>query len=149
MRLVVSWLGMNHFSLRFRKEHPDKHQFEDDEERWVSIHWGRYINLNLKTDNYIRTHSSEDFLTLITYDFYNHAILNYCHLFQFEEQGARELKQIFEGQNYIGKTVNDLHRKLDEVIGRQERTLSQLSIMSQTGSVQAQGQPNQQVFSKA
>lgn len=62
---------------------------------------------------------------------------------QFEEQGARELKQIFEGQNYIGKTVNDLHRKLDEVIGRQERTLSQLSIMSQPGSVQVQGQQHQ------
>ncbi len=64
---------------------------------------------------------------------------------QFEEQGARELKQIFEGQSYIGKSVHDLHRKLDEVIGRQERTLSQLSIMAQTGSVQPQGQVNQQV----
>ena len=148
MWFAVSVLCMNHFFLRFRKEHPDKHQFEDDEERWVSIHCGRYINL--KSDDCVRTHNTctDDMLKLITSDFFHFAILNVCHLFQFEEQGARELKQIFEGQNYIGKTVNDLHRKLDEVIGRQERTLSQLSIMSQTGSVQVQGQPHQQVFSK-
>ena len=33
-------------------------------------------------------------------------------------------------------TVRDLHRRLDEVIGRQERTLSQISVMSQGGPPQ-------------
>ena len=56
------------------------------------------------------------------------------------------MKQIFEGQNYIGQNVRDLHRKLDEVIGRQERTLSQLSLMgSQVGGVQQQQQQVPQV----
>ena len=54
-------------------------------------------------------------------------------LFQFEGQEARELKQIFQGQETIHRVVRDLSRKLDEVIGRQERTLSQLSIMGQGG----------------
>jgi len=63
----------------------------------------------------------------------------------FEDQGARELKQIFEGQNVISTHVRDLHRKLDEVIGRQERTLSQISLMGQqTGSVQQQQQGGSQ-----
>lgn len=51
----------------------------------------------------------------------------------FESQDERQLKQIFDGQNAIHMTVRDLHRRLDEVIGRQERTLSQIAVMSQGG----------------
>ncbi|CAB4066398.1 LMAN1 [Lepeophtheirus salmonis] len=39
----------------------------------------------------------------------------------------KELQQIFQGQSAIKDTINDLHRKMDEIIGRQERTLSLLS----------------------
>lgn len=65
---------------------------------------------------------------------------------QYEGQEARELKQIFTGQEIIQRSVMDLQRKLDEVIGRQERTLSQLSIMAQMGGAQqgqGQGQAGQ------
>eukprot|EP00096_Caligus_rogercresseyi_P002019 TRINITY_DN1364_c0_g1_i2.p1 TRINITY_DN1364_c0_g1~~TRINITY_DN1364_c0_g1_i2.p1 ORF type:complete len:369 (-),score=126.45 TRINITY_DN1364_c0_g1_i2:1216-2322(-) len=40
----------------------------------------------------------------------------------------KELQQIFQGQSAIKDTITDLHRKMDEIIGRQERTLSLLSV---------------------
>ena len=52
-----------------------------------------------------------------------------CPFLQFESQDSRELKQIFEGQSHIHGTIRELNRKLDEVIGRQERTLSSISMM--------------------
>ena len=39
----------------------------------------------------------------------------------------RELQQIFEGQSTMREIMQDLHRKMDEIIGRQERTLSLVS----------------------
>ncbi|KAL0268079.1 UNVERIFIED_CONTAM: hypothetical protein PYX00_010151 [Menopon gallinae] len=45
----------------------------------------------------------------------------------FESDNQRELRQIFSGQSQIFDVLKDLHRKLDEVIGRQERTLSLIS----------------------
>lgn len=45
----------------------------------------------------------------------------------FESDNQRELRQIFSGQSHIFDVLKDLHRKLDEVIGRQERTLSLIS----------------------
>ena len=53
----------------------------------------------------------------------------------------RQLKQIFDGQNSIHLTVREVHRKLDEIVGRQERLMSQVSMMSQGGAVQQGGQP--------
>lgn len=50
---------------------------------------------------------------------------------------TRELKQIFDGQSQMFEAVRHLNRKLDEMIGRQERALSLLSAV-QTG-VPAQG----------
>ncbi|XP_066270184.1 protein ERGIC-53-like [Branchiostoma lanceolatum] len=61
----------------------------------------------------------------------------------FEREEERELRLIFEGQEKIHKTVRDLQRKLDEIIGRQERTLSLVGAVQQNmpsaGSVQAAG----------
>ena len=42
---------------------------------------------------------------------------------------------IYAGQNMITMTIKDLNKKMDEIIGRQESTLSQLSAMSRGGSV--------------
>jgi len=56
----------------------------------------------------------------------------------FDPETSRELRQIFDGQSQIYETIRELHRKMDEIIGRQERTLSQLS-------QQQQGQLHQQV----
>ncbi|XP_026470091.1 protein ERGIC-53-like [Ctenocephalides felis] len=53
----------------------------------------------------------------------------------FESDNQRELRQIFQGQSAMADIMKDLSRKLDEVIGRQERTLSLVS----------QGQPMAQV----
>ena len=58
--------------------------------------------------------------------------------FQFESMDERQLKMIFDGQTAIHQTMRELHRKLDEVVGRQERTMSQISLMG-TGSVQPSG----------
>lgn len=45
----------------------------------------------------------------------------------FESDNQRELRQIFQGQNQIYETIRELSKKLDEVVGRQERTLSLIS----------------------
>ena len=44
----------------------------------------------------------------------------------FSEQD-KELQQIFQGQSDMKDVLNELHRKMDEIIGRQERTLSVIS----------------------
>ena len=48
----------------------------------------------------------------------------------FSEQD-KELQQIFQGQSAMREVLTDLHRKMDEIITRQERTLS---LVSQVGS---------------
>ncbi|XP_035229914.1 protein ERGIC-53-like [Stegodyphus dumicola] len=52
----------------------------------------------------------------------------------YESHQQRELQQIFQGQSSIFEILKALHRKIDEVIGRQERALSMLSAV-QTGGV--------------
>ncbi|XP_064465180.1 protein ERGIC-53-like [Ornithodoros turicata] len=64
---------------------------------------------------------------------------------QYDTQQQRELRQIFETQNHMFEGVKAVHRKLDEILGRQERTLSLVSTI-QTGGVAShqpmgQGQP--------
>lgn len=54
----------------------------------------------------------------------------------YESDNQRELRQIFSGQSQVMEQVRVLSQKLDEVIGRQERTLSMLSaIQSHSGAV--------------
>lgn len=55
----------------------------------------------------------------------------------YESDNQRELRQIFQGQNQIFEVVKELGRKIDAVVGRQERTLSLIS--QQAGGVQPQG----------
>ncbi|XP_055912905.1 protein ERGIC-53 isoform X1 [Eupeodes corollae] len=45
----------------------------------------------------------------------------------YESDNQRELRQIWQGQSQIGETLRELSRKMDEVIGRQENTLSLVS----------------------
>lgn len=51
----------------------------------------------------------------------------------YESDSQRELRQIFQGQNHISQLINVLSSKLDEVVGRQERTLSLIS--QQAGAI--------------
>ncbi|XP_075218847.1 lectin, mannose binding protein ergic53 [Lycorma delicatula] len=51
----------------------------------------------------------------------------------FESDSQRELRQIFSGQSQMFEQVRILSQKLDEIIGRQERTLSLLTTL-QTGA---------------
>lgn len=55
----------------------------------------------------------------------------------FETDQQRELRQIFMGQSQIFEVIRDLNRKLDEVIGRQERTLSMITAVQSTGGAPA------------
>lgn len=48
------------------------------------------------------------------------------------------MRQIFQGQSQIYEVIKELGRKLDEVVGRQERTMS---LISQQSSGLAHGQP--------
>ena len=74
----------------------------------------------------------------------------FAYFFQYEGQDVRELKMIFEGQNSIHDTVRHIHRKLDEVIGRQEQTLSQVSSIVRGGQANSQvsGHVNSHISSK-
>lgn len=45
----------------------------------------------------------------------------------FESDQQRELNQIFLGQSQIFDHIRDMHRKLDEIVGRQERSMVLLS----------------------
>ncbi|XP_012275732.1 protein ERGIC-53 [Orussus abietinus] len=61
----------------------------------------------------------------------------------YETDNQRELRQIFSGQSQMFDALRELSRKLDEVVGRQERTLSLISQI-QVGGIQATGgQPGQ------
>ncbi|KAJ8869064.1 hypothetical protein PR048_030625 [Dryococelus australis] len=61
----------------------------------------------------------------------------------FESDNQRELRQIFTGQSQMFEALRELNRKLDEVVGRQERTLSMLSTVSAGGVAVTGGQPGQ------
>jgi mannose-binding lectin 1 len=54
----------------------------------------------------------------------------------FESDSQRELRQIFSGQNQIFEGLRQLNSKLDEIFGRQERTLSLLSTIQAGGAQQ-------------
>ncbi|KAI4478070.1 hypothetical protein M0804_012261 [Polistes exclamans] len=66
----------------------------------------------------------------------------------FETDNQRELRQIFAGQSHMFNILKEVSKKLDEIVGRQERTLSLISqvqvggVVGQ-GQVQGQGQPIQ------
>ncbi|CAO1314733.1 unnamed protein product [Diamesa tonsa] len=49
----------------------------------------------------------------------------------FESDNQRELRQIWEAQSTTSEVLKELSKKLDEVIGRQERTLGLLSVGGQ------------------
>ncbi|CAL8141990.1 unnamed protein product [Orchesella dallaii] len=51
----------------------------------------------------------------------------------FEEEQIRELRQIFQGQSELRTLVQTLSRKLDEIVGRQETTISLVNTISQGG----------------
>ncbi|KAG8193289.1 hypothetical protein JTE90_003776 [Oedothorax gibbosus] len=64
----------------------------------------------------------------------------------YETSQQRELQQIFQGQSSIFDILRGLHRKVDEVIGRQERALSMLTAVQTGGGIpQGQGVPPPQV----
>ncbi|XP_013776768.1 protein ERGIC-53-like [Limulus polyphemus] len=53
---------------------------------------------------------------------------------EYESHQQRELRQIFQGQSQMFEMMKGVHRKLDEVIGREERVLSMLSAVQVGGA---------------
>ena len=60
---------------------------------------------------------------------------------EYETLGEKELQQIFDGQSQMYEALKTLNRKLDEILGRQERTLSMIGTV---GVGTAAGVPGQQ-----
>ncbi|XP_070537352.1 protein ERGIC-53-like [Ptychodera flava] len=60
---------------------------------------------------------------------------------EYEDVSSRDLRLIYEGQNNIHINIRDLNRKLDEIIGRQERTLSLMTGLQQGGGSGGTGTP--------
>nr|CAD7570517.1 unnamed protein product [Timema californicum] len=65
----------------------------------------------------------------------------------YESDNQRELRQIFTGQSQMFDALKELNRKLDEVVGRQERTLSLLSSVAAGGApaIATGGHPGQPI----
>lgn len=63
----------------------------------------------------------------------------------FETDSQREWKQLWQSQVHMASEIKDLSRKMDEMIGRQERTMGLLSINAQQQQQQQPGgaQPQQ------
>lgn len=57
----------------------------------------------------------------------------------FETDNQRELRQIWASQTHMSDVLKDLSRKMDEIIGRQERTMGLLSINAQQPAGQQAG----------
>ncbi len=54
----------------------------------------------------------------------------------FETDSQRELGQIFSGQSKMFDALRDIQRKMDDIVGRQERTISLMSaIQSNQGTI--------------
>ena len=62
---------------------------------------------------------------------------------EYESLGEKELQQIFDAQSHMYETLKNLNRKLDEILGRQERTLSVIGSIGM-GQVAQGGQVPQQ-----
>lgn len=62
----------------------------------------------------------------------------------FETDNQRELRQIWASQTHMSDVLKDLSRKMDEIIGRQERTMGLLSINAQQPAIQQGGAGTQQ-----
>ncbi|XP_060600657.1 protein ERGIC-53-like isoform X2 [Ruditapes philippinarum] len=62
----------------------------------------------------------------------------------YENQADRELRMIFEGQNFIHQTLRELSKRFDELLGRQELVLSKVTQMSTGGVAVPQGGQGQQ-----
>jgi len=58
----------------------------------------------------------------------------------YESDSQRELGQIFSGQSKMFDSLREIQKKLDEIVGRQERSLGLLSAV-QTNQGQQAGQP--------
>ena len=65
---------------------------------------------------------------------------------KFEAQEVRELKMIMDGQNEMHRALKLLINKLDEVVGRQERELSILTLISQNNQAGLPPSAGQQVI---
>lgn len=57
----------------------------------------------------------------------------------FESDNQRELRQIWQSQTHMTDVLKELSRKMDEMIGRQERTMGLLSINAQQPSASQPG----------
>ncbi|VVD01410.1 unnamed protein product [Leptidea sinapis] len=63
----------------------------------------------------------------------------------FESDGQRELRQIFQSLGHIQDVTRDLHKKVDEVIGKQMNSLSMLTAVYSQSQTGQPVQPGQQV----
>lgn len=65
-------------------------------------------------------------------------IMDVWYVVQFEVQEIRELKMILDGQNEIHRGLKLLISKMDEIVGRQEREISMLTMLGSNTNSQQQ-----------
>lgn len=112
LKLSVSSLRSPEMGMDTRTQDPDSKKFEDEFEEYQK-------KLKEQKDQWAKENPEEAAKKAADLDDWDNWF-----------QGDKELEQIFQGQAAMREVLTDLHRKMDEIIGRQERTLS---LMSQGG----------------
>ncbi|XP_071452215.1 protein ERGIC-53 isoform X2 [Hetaerina americana] len=105
------------FSLRSQEDADKQPALSDEEQRKLAQEYQDYQRkLELQKEEYRKEHPD---------DARGKENQEFDEWYETDQQ--RELRQIFSGQSQMFDVMKELSRKLDEVVGRQERTLSMLS----------------------
>lgn len=113
---------------------PGANAVNDAEKQRIDKQYENFLeNLEKQKLEYFKTHPDEE------KKYKQQEEQNADH--EYETLGEKELQQIFDGQSQMYEALKTLNRKLDEILGRQERTLSMIgSVGTGTAPVQHQGQ---------
>ena len=116
---------------------PGKYQAPEeikDREKYNKEYEGYKLKMDQKQQEYLKLHPEEK------------GKLNQDPNSEYDTLGDREFQQILQAQGEVHDILRSLNHKLDEILGKQERSLSMMSAL-QTGNqagYQAQQHPNQQ-----
>lgn len=97
---------------------PPSGQPEAEKERIDKQYSSFLENLEKQKQEYFKSHPEEE------KKYKQQEEVNPDH--EYETLGEKELQQIFDGQSQMYEALKTLNRKLDEILGRQERTLSMI-----------------------
>lgn len=119
------------YSLQDPSQIKDKVEDERERERYIREYEDYKQKLEQQKNDYLKLHPDEaDKLKAEPTD-------------EYESLGEREFQQVLHAQNEIHDVLKNLNHKLDEILGRQERSLSILSVLQASGYAAPSGTASQ------